>query len=119
MPQSSIEPATFYSEFNALLLDHGGPHMKEGIERQYEIAKETTMKERQPIPKINHDKCTGSVLSKANKAIQLILTKHRAEISLTDTNHLLCASGCAIVKSLGIKQTKKSKPRATGEKPKW
>ena len=25
LPQSSIEPATFYSEFSVLLLDHGGP----------------------------------------------------------------------------------------------
>ena len=27
LPQSSIEPATFYSESSALPLDHGCPHM--------------------------------------------------------------------------------------------
>ena len=72
--------------------------MKEEMERQYQIGKEVPMKERQPIPKIRHDMHTRSGLSKANRAIQLIVTKRQAEISPTDTNHLLNASGCKIIR---------------------
>ena len=89
--------------------------MKEEIERQYRNSKRSSHGRKTTIPKIRHDKHTRSALSKANKAIQLILTKRQAEMSLTDTNHLLYASRCAIVKSLGIKQTKRSKTRATKE----
>lgn len=92
--------------------------MKAEILRRYETAKETPINERIPIPKVPQDKKTKEAIATANAAIQLIKIQSPIEVSLTNINHLLYATGCSIAAYLGIKVTKQAQPR-TATKPQW
>ena len=81
--------------------------MKENILQRYEIARETPISQRPPIPKIKNVQSAKSVVETANKAIHQI-KEESGKLSLTDINHLMYATASAVTESLGMKTKKKT-----------
>ena len=78
--------------------------IKESILQRYEIAKETPISQRPPIPKIKNERHAKSAIETANKAI----LSRQPDLSQTST--ILCI--CSTVKeSLGIKTKRNNKLR--------
>ena len=80
--------------------------MKESILQRYEIAMETPISQRPPIPKIKNTQSTKTAIDMANKAIDQI-KEESGKLSLTDINHLMYATASAVTESLGMKTKKK------------
>ena len=91
--------------------------MKENILQRYEIARETPISQRPPIPKIKNVQSAKSVVETANKAIHQI-KEESGKLSLTDINHLMYATASAVTESLGMKTKKKFGLRKPSQ-PKW
>ena len=60
--------------------------MKESILQSYEIAMETPISQRPPIPKIKNTQSAKTAIEMANKAIDQI-KEESGKLSLTDINH--------------------------------
>ena len=76
--------------------------MKESILQRYEIAMETPISQRPPIPKIKNTQSAKTAIDMANKAIDQI-KEESGKRSLTDINHLMYATASAVTESLGMK----------------
>ena len=73
--------------------------MKESILQRCEIAVETPINQRPPIPKIKNAQSAKT----ANKAINQI-KEESGKFSLTDVNHLMYATASAVTESLALKK---------------
>ena len=80
--------------------------MKESILQRYEIAVETLINQRQPIPKITNAQRAKTAIETANKAIDQI-KEESGKLSLADVNHPMYATASAVTESLGLKKKKK------------
>ena len=76
--------------------------MKESILQRYEIAVETPMNQRPPIPKIKNAQSAKTAIETGNKDIDQI-KEESGKLSLTDANHLMYATASAVTESLGLK----------------
>ena len=84
--------------------------MKESILQRYEIAMETPINQRPPIPKIKNAQSAKTAIETANKAIDQI-KEESGKLSLTDVNHLMYATASAVTESLGLKTKERRRLR--------
>ena len=80
--------------------------MKKSILQRYEIAVETPINQRPPIPKIKNAQSAKTEIETADKAIDQI-KEESGKLSLMDVNHLMYATASAVTESLSLKQKKK------------
>ena len=76
--------------------------MKASLLQRYEIAMETPINQRPPIPKIKNAQSAKTAIETANKAIDQI-KEESGKLSLTEVNHLMYATASAVRESLGLK----------------
>ena len=91
--------------------------MKESIIQRYEIAMETPISQRPPIPKIKNVQRAKSAIEMAKKAINQI-KEESGKLSLTDISHIVYATASAVTESLGM-NTKKKNGLRNPNQPKW
>ena len=84
--------------------------MKESILQRYEIAVETPINQRPPIPKIKNAQSAKTAIKTTSKAIDQIKEKS-GKLSLTAVNHLMYATASAVTESLGLKTKEKRRLR--------
>ena len=92
--------------------------MKESILQRYEIAVETLINQRQPIPKITNAQSAKTAIETANKAIDQIIKEESGKLSLADVNHPMHATASAVTESLGLKKKEKRRLRKPNQ-PNW
>ena len=88
--------------------------IKESILQRYEIAVETLINQRQPIPKITNAQSAKTAIETAKKAIDQI-KEESGKLSLADVNHLMYVTASAVTESLGLKTKEKRRLRKTNQ----
>ena len=86
--------------------------MRESILQSYEIAVETPINQRPPIPKIKNVQSAKTTIETASKAIDQI-KEESGKLTLTDVNHLMYATASAVTESLGLKTKEKKEAAKT------